>query len=219
VPAVPERSVANSVVYDSAAGLAAAYDELAAAYDEIGAKWTVWVHPGDAEAAALLEQRGHVLDAEPEAMAADLRGGVERPAGGALGDWTADGDLADVGPLNDRAFGLYGDSFARALVQLPTDGVAVYTARQGGVPVACLMTVDLDSNVEIQMVAVVPEARGQGLAGKLLGHALADAAGRGLETSTLVATQLGRPVYERAGFRPLGGIQMWERRRPSSPST
>jgi GNAT superfamily N-acetyltransferase len=219
VPAVPERSVANSVVYDRAAGLAAAYDELAAAYDEIGAKWTVWVHAGDSEAAALLERRGHVLDAEPEAMAVDLRDGVERPADGALPDWTSDGDVAEVGPLNDRAYGLYGDSFVRAFAQLPTDGLAVYSARLDGAPVACLMTVDLDSNVEIQMVAVVPEARGQGLAGKLLGHALADAADRGLETSTLVATKLGRPVYERAGFRPLGGIQMWERRRPGSPST
>ena len=41
------------------------------------------------------------------------------------------------------------------------------------------MTVDLDRNTEVQMVAVVPEARGQGLAGKLLGHALADAGERG----------------------------------------
>lgn len=39
-----------------------------AAYEEIGASWTVWVPPGDAAAAALLETRGHVLDAEPMAM-------------------------------------------------------------------------------------------------------------------------------------------------------
>ena len=51
------------------------------------------------------------------------------------------------------------------------------------------------------MVAVVPEARGRGITGKLLGHALADAAERGSETSTLIATPLGYPVYERAGFR------------------
>jgi GNAT superfamily N-acetyltransferase len=62
------------------------------------------------------------------------------------------------------------------------------------------------------MVAVVPEARGRNIAGKLLGHALADAAERGLETSTLVATRLGRPVYERLGYRPFGVLQMWERR-------
>jgi predicted acetyltransferase len=62
------------------------------------------------------------------------------------------------------------------------------------------------------MVAVVPEARGHGIAGKLLAHALADAAERGLETSTLVATNLGRPVYERLGYRQFGALEMWERR-------
>jgi hypothetical protein len=33
-----------------------------------------------------------------------------------------------------------------------------------------------------------------------------------METSTLIATKLGRPTYERLGFRPLGALQMWERR-------
>ena len=28
-----------------------------------------------------------------------------------------------------------------------------------------------------------------------------------------MATRLGRPVYERLGFRALGPLQMWERRR------
>jgi predicted GNAT family acetyltransferase len=62
------------------------------------------------------------------------------------------------------------------------------------------------------MVAVLPEARGQGLSGKLIAHALADAVDRGVTTSTLVATPLGRPVYERLGFRGLGVLEMWERR-------
>jgi predicted GNAT family acetyltransferase len=78
--------------------------------------------------------------------------------------------------------------------------------------VACCATADDGSNTEVQMVAVVPEARGQGLSGKLISHALADAVDRGRRTSTLVATRLGRPVYDRLGFRPLGALEMWERR-------
>ena len=72
VPASPQRSVVNAVVYEHLDALAAAYDEIAAAYDEIGAKWTVWVHNGDSETVALLESKGHVLDGSPEAMAADF---------------------------------------------------------------------------------------------------------------------------------------------------
>src|SRR5918996_49765 len=88
VPAVPERAVVNSVVYDDAAGLAAAYGEVAAAYAEIGAVWTVWVPSGDERARAVLLRAGHALDAAPAVMAMDLRQGVERPPAGALDDWT-----------------------------------------------------------------------------------------------------------------------------------
>jgi N-acetylglutamate synthase-like GNAT family acetyltransferase len=213
VPASAERSVVNAVVYERPEALAAAYDDVAAAYDEIGAKWTVWVHAGDGETAALLERKGHVLDGEPEAMAADLAATPpRRPTGDALADWTADGDLADVGAINDRAYGYGGDWFSRALTDLPAGEVQLYVARRDGEAVGCSAIVDNGTNCEVQMVAVVPEARGSGISGKLIAHGLADAVERGARTATLVATQLGRPVYERLGFEPLGTLQMWERR-------
>jgi GNAT superfamily N-acetyltransferase len=213
VPACPERSVLNSVAYERSAALRGAYDDVAAAYAAIGATWTVWVHHGDREAAAFLESRGHVLDAEPAAMGRELDH-VARPPEGALPDWTAAGSVADVGPVNDRAYGFGTDSFTRGLAAFPADAARVYTAAEDGRPVACLMIVDHERDADVEWVAVVPEARGRGLSGKLLAHALADAAERGAETSTLVATRLGRPVYERLGFRSLGALQMWERRTP-----
>jgi GNAT superfamily N-acetyltransferase len=213
VPAAPERSVVNAVVYERPEALAAAYDEVAAAYEEVGAKWTVWVHNGDRETARLLEGAGHVLDAAPEAMALDLsESRAERPPEDALSEWTPSGALADVGAINDRAYSFGGESFSRALTRFPDGSAHVYVARLGAEPVACCATVDDGTNSEVQMVAVVPEARGQGLSAKLLAHALVDATERGMHTSTLVATRLGRPVYERLGFRPLGAIEMWERR-------
>ena len=45
----------------------------------------------------------------------------------------------------------------------------------------------------------------------LLQHALVDAAERGNETTTLVSTALGYPVYERLGYRTVGRLAMWER--------
>jgi GNAT superfamily N-acetyltransferase len=214
VPAAPERAVVNSVIYDDPGGLAAAYDDIAAAYAEAGAVWTVWVPSADERAASTLEAAGHVLDADPALMSVELSR-IERPPAGALEDWTSEGDPADVGPLNDRAYTFGTDSFTRALAALPLDSLRVYVARLDGRPAGCLTVVDHDRNADIEMVAVVPEARGHGIAGKLLGHALADAAERGLETSTLVATKMGRPVYERLGYRQFETLQMWER-RPTS---
>ena len=216
VPAAPERAVVNSVLYDEAAGLAAAYDEIAAAYAEIGAAWTVWVPPHDEHAREVLGRAGHALDASPAVMALEL-GRIERPAPDALEDWTAEGEPADIGPLNDRAYTFGTDSFTRALGGLRRDGLSAYVARRDGRPVGCLIILDHDGNADVEMVAVVPEARGHGVAGKLLAHALADAAERGLETSTLIATNMGRPVYERLGYRQFGTLEMWE--RPAVRST
>ncbi len=213
VPVARGRSVINSVVYESADALAAAYDEIAAAYDEIGAQWTVWVHDGDSDTTTLLERAGHVLDANPTAMALDLAAHpVTRPPESEPADWTAAGSLTELGAINDRAYSFPGDALSPGIAQLPDGAVQLYVAHDAGEPVACTAMIDTDSNTEVQMVAVVPEARGRGLSSKLLAHALADAGERGQRTSTLVATKLGRPVYERLGFQALGVLEMWERR-------
>jgi ribosomal protein S18 acetylase RimI-like enzyme len=214
VPAAPERAVANGVVYRSAAALQAAYGELAEAYGRIGANWTVWVWPDDDATARFLEARGHALDAQPAAMLREL-GGVGRPPAAALPDWTADGDFGAVGSLNDRAYGFDTDSFTRALRTRPSESTHVYLAHDDGEPVGCLLVTDHDGNADVESVAVVPEARGRGISGNLLRHALADAKERGNETSTLVATALGHPVYEQLGYRTLGRFQMWELARSS----
>jgi ribosomal protein S18 acetylase RimI-like enzyme len=213
VPATPERAVANAVLFRTPAQLEAAYDEVTAAYAEIGANWTVWVQPeGRAEASALLAERGHVLDADPAAMARTLAEPPPRPPADALEDWTADGELTDVGRVNDRSYTFGTDSWSRALAGFALDDVHIYVARRGGEPVACLMIVDCDGYSDVQMVAVVPEARGAGLSGKLLAHGLADAAERGSASATLIATKLGYPVYRKLGFEDVGDFQMWERR-------
>ena len=210
VPAAPERAVANSVAYMDGDALERAYDELAAVYAEIGANWTVWVWPGHEATERFLGSRGHVLDAHPMAMIHDLDA-VERPAADAPADWTADGDFLEIGPLNDRAYGFDTDSFTRAMTRRPGNSTHIYVAHDDGEAVGCVLVSDHDGNADVESVAVVPEARGRGISGYLLQHALFDAAERGNATSTLMATALGYPVYERLGFRPLGRFGMWER--------
>jgi GNAT superfamily N-acetyltransferase len=212
VPATPERAVANGVLYRTPADLEAAYDEVAAAYADVGANWTVWVQPEGREAAAtLLAARGHALDAEPAAMTRSLAEPPARPPQDALEDWTAAGDLADVTRINDRSYTFETDSWTRALAGLRLDDVHVYVARRGGEPVASLIIVDHEGHSSVEMVAVLPEARGAGLSAKLLAHALADAAERGSASAALISTKLGYPVYRRLGFEEIGNFQMWER--------
>jgi GNAT superfamily N-acetyltransferase len=210
VPSCPERSVVNSVCYEEGKALERKLDELAVIYDAAGVHaWTVWVLEPDREVASMLEATGHVLDAAPEAMGMVLDGS-ERPPFSYR--WTRACDPVVVGRLNDQAYG-YGGSFERALEGMHTEGCRFYAAYLAGQAVSCCVTVDHGDDCYISLVATLPEARGRGLAGALMAQALADARERGLVSSTLVATKMGRPVYDRLGYRGLGPVQMWERRR------
>ncbi len=211
VPRCPERSVVNSVSYDDADALAAVLDELAGIYAAAGvSRWTVWVPQQDRGAAELLERAGHVLDAEPAAMGLDLGSLPDLPA--EPPGWERAEDAAAVGPLNDAAYG-YEGSFTRALDGVPTGTLDVWVAHDEGRPVTCLMTLDRNGgDRHVTLVATAPEARGRGLASALLATALADAREQGLQSSSLIATRMGAPMYERLGYRAVGTVQMWERR-------
>ena len=187
-PKVPQRSIVNDVVYWDRDALAAAYDEIDTAYAEAGiGAWLVWVPEADTETADMLAARGHVLDSDPEAMVLDLDA-IERPSEPA--GFSREIDLLELARLNDEAYGIR-DAFAAGLERLEAgNGLFAYGVKEEGEP-----------------------ARGRGLAGALMAHAMADARERGRTTATLQATDLGRPVYERLGFRSLGEIQMWEKRR------
>ena len=210
-PAVPERSLPNSVLYESEDALAAALPALAAAYEEAGIRaWTVWVPEHHERARAALAAAGHHLDATPTAMIADLAD-VERPR---PDDPEPDANpvLEDLGRINDLAYGT-GDAFRRILGQGPADPRFNYIARQEGRAAASVVSQDHGGDTSIWWVATVPEARGRGLAAGLMRRALADGRARGGEVSTLQATAMGLPVYERLGYRGFGTIEMWERRR------
>src|SRR5438067_13061400 len=82
MPAMPERSVVNCVVYNDAGQLRSSLDELAAAYDAAGVRaWPVWVHGADERAQAVLAAAGNVLDAEPMGQQRDLVGLEPPPLG------------------------------------------------------------------------------------------------------------------------------------------
>lgn len=213
VPAAPDRSMPNSIVYLSAEDLAAAIDPLAAEYRARGIRaWTAWVPEGDRAATKVLTRAGHRLDASPAAMALEL---AELPEPQLEGlDWDDRGGPGEVARLNDLAYGWdHAGGFADAFTAAPDPALRLFRARVDG-EVACVAgTIDRDSDCVVVMVATHPERRGAGLARRLCHAALAGARDRGLRTSTLQATKLGQPVYERLGYRTYGTLEMWERRQ------
>jgi GNAT superfamily N-acetyltransferase len=207
-PAVPERSVFNSVVYESVEALAAARGRLAAAYDEAGCAWTVWVPKEDAKAQELLEAAGHRLDAAPRVMAMELDGFPQPDLGGI--EWTGEGSMEEMGRVNDLAYGYEVGTFLRGLGERPPRGARTYVARTDGEAGAAVMTLDRDSDCGVYCVATLERARGTGLATALMRQALWEAAERGCRTTTLQATKMGHGVYERIGYQDFGNIGMWE---------
>jgi GNAT superfamily N-acetyltransferase len=210
-PDVPERSLFNSVMYAEPDELLAHLDELQAIYDGLGVQgWTVWAPREDSSVTAELGRRGHRLDGAPDALALNLEELVAPEVGDV--DWALDTDLQRLIALNDAAYPWPDGTFARALGRLPADRWHVYVASVDGEPASCLMTYDDSGNTRPEFVATKPDARGEGLSGRLLGLALGHARERGCRTSTLHASKMGQPVYARLGYRVVSQWEMWERR-------
>lgn len=211
-PGTPDTSIPNGVFYGDAEALLAAREELEDRYARAGVRaWTVWVRPGDREVARALEAAGHALDGTPALMAARIEEMDLEPRG-AL-DLVADARWEEVGRVNDVAYG--APHFERLLQGARPPGLVAYAARAGGHVAAVACVVHEDGDCGVSLVATVPEARGRGLCSELLRLALREAHAAGCVTTSLEATALGQPVYERLGYRVLGRIEMWEHRVPA----
>jgi GNAT superfamily N-acetyltransferase len=171
----------------------------------------VWVPESDTASAELLASAGHELDATPRAMVVELAQLPEHESGEL--DWSSEGSLAELKRVNDAAYGDPPGTFDLGIGEPPSGTWRIYEARLDGRVVSVLATTDIEGDCGVWWVATVPEARGRALSGRLLRVALDEARERGLRTSTLQATKMGFPVYERIGYRDAGELQMWERRR------
>jgi GNAT superfamily N-acetyltransferase len=212
VPGAPSRSIVNSAVHTEVAGLERALPDLARAYDRAGVAAAMWTVEPDPEAERVLEGAGYVFDGEPAAMVAEL---ASLP-GADLGnlDWDDAASPAEVGRINDLAYGYpEGDGVSAAIGTAPAELNPVsYRARVDGELAAVLQTLDIGTDVLITWVATLPAHRGKGLASRLLQAALQEARGRGLETTSLQASMLGRSVYEGIGYELVAPLRLHERR-------
>jgi GNAT superfamily N-acetyltransferase len=210
VPGSPNRSFFNSVFYEDSEALVEALPKLAEIYDEAGVNaWTVWIPAEDEVAREGLERAGHVLDATPRAMGLELSD-LALPENDPELEIRREMDTEACRSINETAYGYPPGDFPP---MKPMPDTEIYLGDLEGETVGTTLTWDRGDDVEITFVAVLPEARGRGVSGRILGHALEHERERGKEASTLIATKLGRPVYEKLGYRDAGGLEMWERRK------
>jgi GNAT superfamily N-acetyltransferase len=211
VPGLPDLALANAAVYRDASTLGGALPVLERVYEEAGVRRSlVWVPPGDEGAYASLRAAGYGPDSEAPAMALDLA--RLPPADDPLEDWSAEPDPAEIAQIVERSYGLQDGAIHAAIRGWLTPATA-YVARLEGRPACCLTIVREGEDAGVFLVGTIPEARGRGLARRLLLHALHAARAAGATVSTLQSSRLGYPVYRRLGYVELCRLGMWERGR------
>jgi ribosomal protein S18 acetylase RimI-like enzyme len=173
---------------------------LAGAFKDGGAqKWGLWVDGDDEQAAEAAIQHGMSLDSRPAPMVADLD---ELPFDHAPA--RTQPDLDTVGRVNDLAYGYTAPKIAPAIAALPPT-VVTY-----GDEHSVAMAYDVGDDTAVWFVATRPDQQRQGRAGKIVRRLLLDARDRGQQTASLQASQAGRPMYERLGFRTVGTLHLYE---------
>jgi ribosomal protein S18 acetylase RimI-like enzyme len=210
----PERSLVNAVVYSDPDHVP--LDELAAFYEPVEA-WCVWVQPGHDELAAACAARGMPIDGTPMLMAARLED-VDLEPRDVPADIDEVPDWAAMGRINDAAYGLPEDHFARVMRRLSPEGYRLAVARRDGEALACVATHVDSGNAEVVFVATLPDARRQGLAAECMRATLRAAVADGCTTTTLEATAAGQSVYAAMGYEAFGRYRMMESRRTAADS-
>jgi GNAT superfamily N-acetyltransferase len=210
-PGLATHSMFNAAAFEPGADVGAALAELERAYDDAGvAAWGAWVHESDAEAARPLAARGLVLDSTPMAMARALDGDFEAPAGVDVG--TTD-DIEAFDAVTCAAWAMPPRSALGAQPRI-LEEFNIYVARdESGEPACVVGTVHHRGDCGVTLVGTTPAARGRGLATAAMLYALDVAVRAGCTTTTLQASAAGRPIYRRLGYRELGAMQLWEKRR------
>lgn len=207
LPSLTEASLVNGVVILDPAALPDALALMSAVYFNHGvAGWGVLLEPSPA-LRPQLRDAGLAREALPFAMAGEL----ETMATSADGPTTSP-DFATVGRINDQAYGHVDDRMHDLIAGFPPDAAFTYGADYDGEIASVAVVSDHETDAAVSFVATLPWAQHQGLAGRILRRALADARRRGRLTSTLIASHAGRRLYAALGYRDVGTLELWEHR-------
>lgn len=147
---------------------------------------------------------GMALDPIPADLAGQANGLEIRLVEDAAG-------LRDHARVVSLAYGLderaVSDAIGERLWEV--DGNRVYLGESGGRPVAVGMSRQFGDTVGIYTMGTIPEARGRGFGRAMTERLILDGSAAGCTTAVLEASEMGRPVYERIGFRVVQEYDLW----------
>lgn len=117
--------------------------------------------------------------------------------------------VTDVAGLEDHIrTAMAGFDLPEAIVRplivsdlLETDAVTVYVGYKDGEPVTTGLGYRSGDTIGVYNIATVPSARKRGYGAAMTARIAADGAAAGCDVAILQATEMGRPVYERLGYR------------------
>jgi GNAT superfamily N-acetyltransferase len=202
----------QQVIYEEARALAGALEPLEAWYRELGVRaWRVPVYPGDAAAEAVLTRAGYRPgDALPAMGLALAHPPPQLPAGLTL---EHPDDLDAVMTLNAHFYGQASVAHLETwrTPPLPSTQVHAVLVREAGRALAGGVSVEQGDTAGIYLVATHPDARRRGLGALVMQALHADALARGCTIAVLQASPMGHPLYQRLGYRDLGGWRNWVR--------
>ena len=210
LPTLAEATLVNGLVVLDPAALPDALALMSAVYANAGVRrWGVLLDPAP-HLRSELQAQGLVRDALPFAMAAPLAAmTLQTPTDGPP---ITSPDYATVGRVNDQAYGHPDDRMEDLIAGFPPAIAHTYGVAYDDEIASVAMVSDHDGDATVGFVATLPWAQHQGLAGRTLNRALAEARGRGLQTTTLIASHAGRSLYRALGYQDVGTLELWEHR-------
>lgn len=122
------------------------------------------------------------------------------------------GQLRDFQALCAQGFGVPEPTMARIFPRRLLDGpsLTAFVARRDGVPMSTATLVRSGPLAGIFWMATPAEHRRKGAGWAALHHATAYSARQGVATCYLAASEAGRSLYERLGFRTVVEVTAWE---------
>lgn len=172
-----------------------------------GVPFLIWSRDGlDPDIDGAVLGAGLSIGAGPPLMVLDAVGDIPGPPDGVSITEVGPDDVADTAAASAIGNGMAPHLAAvfanESLIADPA--VALVVARIDGTAVATATAVMTGDAIGIYAVSTVPEHRGKGLGAAVTWAAVAAGRERGGTWSVLQSSAMGRPVYERMGYRVVG---------------